>query len=80
MTRLATRNHSKENNHQLPAYYELITFYNKLDKPQREEFRHYLEQIKGEKIILSQLTDYLGDLSQDNYAKLIVQAKLLLIS
>jgi len=80
MTRLATRNHSKEEIQQSPAYYELITFYNKLDKQQREEFRHYLEQMKGEKIILSRITDYLVDLSQDNYAKLIVHAKLLLIS
>ena len=80
MTRLATRNQSKETNQQSPAYYELITFYNKLDKQQKEEFRHYLGQIKGEKIILSRITDYLGDLSQDNYAKLIVRAKLLLIS
>jgi hypothetical protein len=80
MARLATRNQSKENNQQSPVYYELITFYNKLDKQRKEEFRHYLEQIKGKKILLSRITDYLLDLSQDNYAKLIVQAKLLLIS
>jgi len=78
MPRLATRN-QKENN-KLVGYYELITFYNKLDKPQKEEFRHYLEKMKGEKIVLSQVENYLEGLSQDNYAELIVQAKLLLIS
>ena len=78
MPRLATRNH-KENN-KLVGYCELITFYNKLDKQQKEEFRHYLEKMKGEKIVLSQVENYLEGLSQDNYAELIVQAKLLLIS
>ncbi|CAG8527719.1 1692_t:CDS:2, partial [Scutellospora calospora] len=50
------------------------------DKPQKEEFRHYLEQMKGEKIVLSQVENYLESLSPDNYAELIVQAKLLLIT
>jgi hypothetical protein len=80
MTRTAIRNHTKENTQQSTAYYELITFYNKLDKQQKEEFRHYLEQMKGEKIISSRLSDYLIGLGLDNYAELIVQAKLLLIS
>src|SRR6185437_12880846 len=78
MPRLATRN-QKENN-KLTSYYELITFYNKLDKQQKEEFRHYLEKVRREKIVPSQVENYLQGLSQDNYAELIVQAKLLLIS
>jgi len=51
-----------------------------LDKQQKEEFRHYLEKVRREKIVPSQVENYLQGLSQDNYAELIVQAKLLLIS
>lgn len=78
MPRLAIRNQKESN--KLNSYYELITFYNKLDKQQKEEFRHYLERMRGEKIVLSQVENYLDGLGQDNYAELIVQAKLLLIS
>jgi 50S ribosomal subunit-associated GTPase HflX len=79
MTRLATRNHLKDNK-QLESYRELITFYNKLDKPQKEEFRHHLEQMKNKNILVSQIEENLLDLSQDNYAELTVRAKLLLLS
>ena len=70
----------KKENNKLTSYYELITFYNKLDKQQKEEFRHYLEKVRREKIVPSQVENYLQGLSQDNYVELIVQAKLLLIS
>jgi len=79
MTRLST-NYTKESNKQQENYCELITFYNKLDKQQKEEFRHYLEQMKKKNILSSQIEENLLDLSQDNYAELIVQAKLLLVS
>ncbi|CAG8645623.1 25447_t:CDS:10, partial [Gigaspora margarita] len=76
----ATKNQKIENNKNVGNYYELITFYNRLDKQQKEEFRHYLEQMRGEKIIPSQVENHLINLNQDNYAELIVQAKLLLIT
>ena len=79
MTRLST-DYTKESNKQQENYCELITFYNKLDKQQKEEFRHYLEQMKKKNILSSQIEENLLDLSQDNYAELIVQAKLLLVS
>lgn len=78
MTRLST-NYPKENQQQ-QSYRELITFYNKLDKVQKEEFRHHLEQMRKQKILASQIEESLLNLSQDNYAELIVQAKLLLLS
>jgi hypothetical protein len=79
MTRLST-SYTKESNKQQENYCELITFYNKLDKQQKEEFRHYLEQMKKKNILSSQIEENLLDLSQDNYAELIVQTKLLLVS
>jgi len=79
MARLST-SYTKESNKQQENYCELITFYNKLDKQQKEEFRHYLEQMKKKNILSSQIEENLLDLSQDNYAELIVQTKLLLVS
>jgi len=79
MPRLVTRNYPKENKQQ-ESYRELIAFYNKLDKAQKEEFRYHLEQMKKQKILTSRIEENLLDLSQDNYAELIVQAKLLLLS
>ena len=80
MTRLESRKQQKENIKHSASYYELITFYNKLDSQQREEFRHYLEKLTRKNIITSQVESYLTGLSQDNYSELIVQTKLMLIS
>lgn len=80
MPRIEPRKQQKENTKYPVNYYELITFYNKLDNQQREEFRHYLEKMIGKNIIASQVEGYLTDLSQDNCNELIVQAKLMLIS
>lgn len=80
MTRLEHRKQQKENTKHSASYYELITFYNKLDSQQREEFRHYLEKLTRKNIIASQVESYLTGLSQDNYNELIVQTKLMLIS
>jgi predicted acetyltransferase len=80
MPRLSTKNSYLKSNKQQENYRELITFYNKLDKLQKEEFRHYLEQMKKKNILTSQVEENLLDLSQTNYAELLVQAKLLLLS
>lgn len=80
MTRLETRKHSKENTEHPAIYYELITFYNKLNKREKEEFRHYLEKMVGENIRPFQVENYLTGLSRDNYNELLVQAKFMLIS
>ena len=77
MTRLSTR--TSETKPQ-ESYRELIVFYNKLDRLQKEEFRRYLEQMKKKNILISQVEENLLNLSLDNYAELIVQAKLLLVS
>ena len=80
MPKLENRKQHEENPKQSATYYELITFYNKLDSRQREEFRHYLEKMTGKNIITSQIENFLPSLSQDNYQELIVQAKLMLVS
>ena len=59
---------------------ELIKLYNRLDNQQKTEFKQRLSQVISKPVLSPQVEDYLLSLTADNYDRMFVYTKLLLIS
>lgn len=61
-------------------YAELVGFYNRLDREQKIEFHHKLEKLIKQPVLPQRIENYLHSLNQESYERMLVYAKLLLMS
>lgn len=61
-------------------YAELVGFYNRLGREQKVEFHHKLEKLIKQPILPQRIENYLHSLNHENYERMLVYTKLLLMS
>jgi hypothetical protein len=71
---------TKKYQKQRQEHAELIKLYNRLDNQQKTEFKQRLSQVINKPVLSPQVEDYLISLNPDNYDRMFVYTKLLLIS
>jgi hypothetical protein len=71
---------TKKYQKQRQEHAELIKLYNRLDNQQNTEFKQRLSQVINKPVLSPQVEDYLISLNADNYDRMFVYTKLLLIS
>lgn len=80
MTRLETQTKELNEIKNQQNYAELVGFYNRLDKGQKIEFHHKLEKLIKQPILPQKVEEYLHSLNQENYERMLVYTKLILMS
>lgn len=81
MPRLETTEKNLNRNiNQQQNYAELVSFYNRLDQEQKIEFHHKLEKLIKQPILPQRIEKYLQTLNSENYQRMLIYTKLLLIS